>query len=122
MKITLTNAQMLDSLSALAEANEPGKLGYAIARNRRRLQGELTEYLAVREELLKEYGTDKGGGQYGFTPESAEHFQRALEEYAKLETELELMTVPTELFVNSGLTSRQMFVLDWMEEETHDGD
>ena len=121
MKITLTNGQMLESLSALAEANETGKLGYAIAKNRRKIQGEIKEYLDVREQLLKKHGTLKGGDQYSFTPESAEQFNRELEEYAKIETELELMAVPQEVFVSGGLTSRQMYALDWMEEK-HDGD
>ena len=123
MKITLTNGQMLDSLSALAEANETGKLGYAIAKNRRKIQGEIKEYLEVREELLKKHGTDTGGGQYSFTAESAEKFNRDLEEYAGLTTELELMTVGTEVFCGGNLTSKQMYALDWMEEapETDEG-
>ena len=94
----MTNAQMFDSLQVLTQVEEQGVLGYAIARNRRKLADELQEYLAKRDELLQEYGTDDGEGRFTFTQEAAQAFSAAD-------------------FCSGSLTSSQMFALEWMVKE-----
>ena len=51
----LTNGKMLESLGILANIEEPGKLGYACARNRRILLTECKEFMDKRDELLAKY-------------------------------------------------------------------
>ena len=116
--MTFTNAQIIESIPALTQAkNETGLLGYAVAVNLRKLSAEAEEYAKKRNELLAEYGTDAGDGKYNFTPEAAEAFQAALQPFADLEIEVPVLQVPLEIFYGGGLTSAQMYVLNWMVKE-----
>lgn len=114
----LTNRQMYDSIPALIQAkDEKGLLGYAIAVNLRKLTTETQEYSKKRDELLAEYGTDAGGGKYNLTAESLAAFDEALEPFAQIEAEVAVMQVEPAVFCGGGLTSAQMYALDWMVKE-----
>lgn len=112
-----TNAQMHESLQILIQAEEEGFLGYAIAKNRRKLADELPEYLAKRDELLAKYGTPDEPGKYTFTPEAAQQFSAELRPYADMTTDVAVIQVSAEEFCSGSLTSSQMYVLDWMVKE-----
>lgn len=113
----LTNTQMFNSLIVLSRLEEKGMLGYAIARNRKRLNDECKEYNEKREELLKEFGSDIGNGQYQVKPDKVDAFLEALKPYSELEVDVAVMTVSQDVFCSGNLTSSQMFALDWMVEE-----
>ena len=113
----MTNAQMFDSLQVLSQAEEKGVLGYAIARNRRKIAAELTEYLAKRDELLAEYGNDEGGGKYTLTPEAAQQFSAMLRPFAEMAADVDVHQITADDFCNGNLTSSQMYVLEWMVKE-----
>ena len=112
-----TNEQMLNSLSVLAQAEEKGLLGFAIATNRRKLTDEVKEYAAKREELLKEYGTEKEPGVYSISSDAVPAFSAALKPYAEMTTDVAVRTVSEEVFCSGSLTSSQMIVLEWMVKE-----
>lgn len=113
----LNNKQMFDSLMILSQAEEKGMLGYAIARNRQKLVSEVQEYTKKRDELLKEYGTDVGNGQFQLQPDQAERFFEALKPYDELEVDVQVMQVTPEVFCSGNLTSPMMYTLDWMVKE-----
>ena len=113
----LTNAQMFDSLVVLNQAEEKGVLGFAIMRNRRKLAEELKEYAAKRDELLKEYGTDEGGGKYTIATEKVPAFSAALRPYAEMTADVAVHRIPVADFCSGSLTSSQMQVLEWMVQE-----
>lgn len=113
----LTNEQMLESLSILAQADEKGMLGYAIARNRQKLLAEVQDYSNKRDELLKKYGNDIGEGKYQLQPESAAAFFEELKPYSELSVDVAVMKVSPEVFCSGNLSSQQMFSLGWMVEE-----
>lgn len=116
----MTNAQMYDSIPVLQQAkDETGMLGYAIAVNLRRLSTEVEEYARKRDLLLRSYGTAVEGsaGRYTLTAEDAAAFQRELEPYAKIETEMAVMQVTPEIFTGGSLTAGQMYALSWMVKE-----
>lgn len=113
----LTNSQMFDSLQVMVQAEEEGVLGYAIARNRRKIADELKEYLAKRDELLQQYGTDDGPGKYKLTVEAAQKFSEALRPYADMTADVDVHQVTVDEFCSGSLTSSQMYVLDWMVKE-----
>jgi len=114
----ITNKQMLESVTILAEAkDEKGMLGYAIAVNLRKLTTEVREYSNKRDELLAEYGTAVDGNKFNLTADAAQAFHKALEPYAALETDVAVMQVPPEVFYSGGLTSAQMYALSWMVKE-----
>lgn len=114
----LTNAQILESIPVLHQAkDETGLLGYAVAVNLRKLSTEVVEYSNMRDQLLAQYGTDAGGGKFNFTPDAAAAFQKALQPFAELETDVQVMQVAPEVFYGGGLTSAQMYALAWMVKE-----
>lgn len=115
----LNNAQMLESVIVLSRVEEKGMLGYAIARNRQKLIPEVQEYSKKRDELLKEYGTDIGNGQFQLVPENATRFYEELQPYSDLTVDVPVMRVSPEVFCSGNLTSSQMFALEWM---VKDGD
>lgn len=117
----LTNEKMFNSVAVLAQAEEKGMLGYAIARNRQKLIPEIQEYAKKRDELIAEYGTDLGNGQFQLLPENAAKFYEALRPYSELTVDVPVMQVTPDVFCGGNLTSSQMFTLDWMVKDTTEG-
>lgn len=115
--MVLNNEKMLESVVVLSQAEEKGMLGYAIARNRQKLIPEIQEYSKKRDELLKEYGTDIGNGQFQLMPENAARFYEALQPYSELTADVPVMQVDPEVFCGGNLTSQQMYILSWMVTE-----
>lgn len=113
----MTNAQMWEAIQALSNVRETGKLGYACARNLRRLMDACREYMEERDRLLREYGTDQGNGQYTFEPENGREFACKLQEFAVIEHEVDIMQVDEEVFCSGNLTTKEMYSLDWMVKE-----
>lgn len=116
----LSNSVMFESIQTLTTVKETGKLGYACARNLRRLLDACREYMEERDRLLKEYGTDQGGGQYTFEPANARDFSCKLQEFAVIEHEVDVMQVDEEVFCSGNLTTKEMFTLSWMVKEEAD--
>jgi hypothetical protein len=112
----MTNAQIFDSLLVLNQAEETGVLGFAIAQNRRKLGEELKEYAAKRDELLKEYGKDEGGGKFRLDTDAIPAFSAALRPYAEMTADVNVRQVSEEVFCSGKLTSSQMYALSWMVE------
>lgn len=115
----LSNGKMLESMNVLSRLEEKGMLGYAIAVNRKRIatDAQFQEYSMKRDELLMEYGTDIGNGQFQLMPERAARFYEALQPYTELTSDVPVMQVSPEVFCSGNLTSSQMFALDWMVKE-----
>ena len=111
------NAEAYDAFSVMQQTKETGLLGFAIAKNMRKLANELVEYDGKRTELLQKYGTPAEGNQYEFTKENAKLFYGEMAQYDSLEIEIEPMTVPEEVFCGGNLTSDQMYALMWMVKE-----
>ena len=110
---TMTNAQMWESIQTLSSINnETGKLGYACARNLRKLMDACKEYMEIRDKLMMEYGTSEGNGKFTFTAEKAQQFTEAIKEYALIEHE-----VSEDVFCSGTLTNKEMYALEWMVEE-----
>lgn len=113
----MTNEQMLNSLSVLSKLEEKGVLGFAIARNVKKLAEECKEYSEKRDELLQKFGVDIGNNQYQLVPDKVADFIEALRPYGELEVDVAVMTVSQDVFCSGNLTSSQMLILDWMVEE-----
>ena len=112
----ITNAEAWGCLQIAGGLKEPGRLGFALAKNMRKLADELVEYEAKRNELIEKYGNALGDGRFNFTPENAAKFQKEMEEYDAIEFEFEPTKVSEDVFCSGSLTSDQMFSLMWMVE------
>lgn len=115
--MTFTNEQMLNNLIILSRLDEKGMLGYAISKNRRLFLNECKEYADKRDELLREFGTDMGNGEFQLVGDAREKFAEAIKPYSELECEVAVMKVSEDVFCSGNLTSQQMFALDWMVKE-----
>ena len=112
----MTNMEAWVCLQMMGGIKESGKLGFAIAKNMRRLADELVEYDARRNDAIQKYGIPMGDGRFNFTPENAEKFGNEMAEYDSIEFEFDPMRVSDEVFCSGGLTSDQMYTLMWMVE------
>ena len=111
----MSNDKIFASVQILSTLEEKGKLGYAIARNLRKLQDAGKEYFEKRDELIQKYGKPNGDtGNFTFTKKNADAFNTELAEYAVIEHEVDIMTVNEDVFCSGSLTSQDMFNLDWM--------
>ena len=113
----LKNVDAYQSFIIMQESSEIGMLGFAIAKNMRKLANELIEYDNKRNELIKKYGTQTDGDKYQFTIEDSKRFYEEMKPFDELEIEFEPMTVTEETFAGGSLTSDQMYPLMWMVKE-----
>ena len=113
----MTNAQMWESIQTLSCVKETGKLGYACARNLRRLMDACKEYMEMRDKLMIEYGKSEGDGKFTFEPEKAQIFTEALSDYAVIEHDVDVFQVSEDVFCGGALTTKEMYALDWMVKE-----
>lgn len=117
----MTNIAMFNSVQTLTQVEERGILGYACARNLRKLLDALKEYMEKRDELLKTYGTPKGNSQYLFEgPDAEQKFLEELRPYNTIEHDVDIYKVPLKEFLGGNLTSKQMYILEWMIDESEE--
>lgn len=109
-----TNGEMFASINILNGLEEKGKLGYAIAHNRRVFNDALTEYYDVRNRIITGHGTENEDGTYSLSEEQAVAAQQELDEYTFIEHEVSIMQVDVDTFCSGSLNSQQMFILNWM--------
>ena len=111
----MTNKQMYDSVVVMAQAKEKGKLGYAIARNRRKLESEVVEYSQKRDEIIKKYGKQiEGTNRFELQTDALTKINGELAEYNDITCEVDVMQVSLDELCSGNLDCEQMYVLDWM--------
>lgn len=117
--MTMTNAEMASNIEILSQLKEKGKLGYAVARNIRKLRDAAKEYLELREKLFQEYGHSVGGNRYVVDKEKLPEFLEALKAdgIPDIEHDFEAFQVDEDTFCGGGLNSQQMDKLMWMVKE-----
>lgn len=123
MKKTLKNLQMETMLRQLKPVLAlRDKVGYAAARNYRRLSESLTEYVAFKNELIEKYGEpekDEDGHEFFSIKITSPNFKSFCDELAPLgeiEQEVEIMTLNYEDAIGS-LTGEELLGVDWMFED-----
>lgn len=115
--MTMTNGEAFNSVQILETLRETGKLGYAVAKNLRRLKDELTEFYAKREELIRKYGSENEDGSFAIPKEAVTPFISEFREYESMLFEYSPCKISEDVFCSGNLTSDQMYALDWMVDE-----
>lgn len=110
----MTNEQMAANIDLLSGLQETGKLGYAIARNLRKLKDTATEYLEAKQKMFQEYGEDIGDGRVRVDPSV---LVDVLGDLMFIQHEADVYQVDEDTFTSGTLTSAQMEKLLWMVEE-----
>lgn len=122
MKKTLKNAVMVDMLMQLKPLlSHRDKIGYAAARNHRRLAECLTEYERFRNSLIEKYGEHEKGENGNELPSislssTSPNFKMFLSElapYNEMEHEVELMELPYSEVIGN-LSGEEILAIDWM--------
>ncbi len=119
MTKTFSNFEGDRYLQCLTDCGDStGKLGYAIAKNKRKISAELTEYTDKKNEAIKTHGKDLGDGRIGVT--SADELiavNNDLKDIGQEEITVDILTVDEKELEDSGLTAKQMEGLFWMINE-----
>lgn len=122
MKKVLKNSTMVDMLMQLKPLlSHRDKIGYAAARNHRRLAECLTEYERFRNSLIEKYGEhekDEHGNELpsislSSTSPNFKMFLSELAPYNEMEHEVELMELPYSEVIGS-LSGEEILAIDWM--------
>ena len=118
MKMEMTNEEIRKTVEILSTCREKGKLGYAIARNTRRMKDAVKEYMDIRDDAIRKCGTKTKNGQVVVTAENEEKFLQELDGIGEITAEVDVFLVDEETFLNGTLDSHQMENLLWMIKET----
>lgn len=116
MKVTKTNGEAFEILSMLAKSAETGKLGFALAKQRRYLETELTEFIDIRNEIIQRHTADDGK----IYPDQVRDANDELREYVDIPCSFEVVHVDEDTFTSGNLTAADMFKLYFMTEEENE--
>ena len=122
MKMLITNYDMTTKIDQLSKyLDRVDIIGYAAARNIRRLEDSAMEFIKRRNEVLAKYGDverDENGNDTGkrYITENSFHYNDvmdALNDIGEIKHEVEIFTIPYET-VNGVLSGSDILELDWM--------
>lgn len=117
----LTNIKMSNYLNSLQQISNKvkGKLGYAVARNIRKISDELIEFENIRLEHIRKYGTDNGNGECVIKKGSEEFnmFLTDMQEYVTIAHDVDIYMIDTEEIFKSDLTADEITNIDFMINE-----
>ena len=117
----LSNRKMDECFNALNNISEKtsGKLGYAIARNIRKLSEELVEYHSLRDKAIYKFGTQGSDGTYSIQigSEAYDSYIEEIKEYMNIEHDVQIFTVTEEEVLKSDLNAKEMLAIDFMIQE-----
>lgn len=122
MEIQMTNYEMdnnLENLKAIADKKEmPGKLSYAIARNMRKMQEELKEYLETKYDLIKKYGELQDNRYHITDQESVRAYAEEIRDIANIQQTLDLIRVSPDLFDHINITVDEIMAMEFMIDDS----
>lgn len=116
----LTNKKMDEYFMVLSNMSEKatGRLGYAIARNLRKLSEELVEYQTLKDKTINKYGEvgDDGVARIRIDSDSEafKSFAEDMKEYMDIEHDVQIFTVSEDEVINSPLNAKEMLSIDFM--------
>lgn len=117
----LTNIEMSRHINSLNKISNKvkGKLGYAVARNIRKISDELIEFENIRLEHICKYGTDNGNGECVIKKDTQEYnqFLTDMQEYATISHDVDIYMIDAEEIFKSDLTADEITTIDFMINE-----
>ena len=114
----LTNIEMSNYLNSLNQISGKvkGKLGYAVARNIRKISNELIEFENIRLEHIYKYGTKNDNGDCFIKKDTEEYnkFLTDMQEYAAITHDVDIYMINAEEIFKSDLTADEITTIDFM--------
>lgn len=122
----LSNKEMDAYLSALGQISEraTGRLGYAVARNMRKISEELVEFQNLKDKTINKYGTvgDNGVASIQVGSEAYAQYMKTMEEYMDICHDVQLFYVTENEIINSDLNAKEMLSIDFMVKKEDDNE
>lgn len=116
--MTMTNMEMLNRLSILqsVSAKVTGRLAYAVARNIRKITNECQDFLQIKDDLIRKYGTEREDGSLVIQQNSEAYakFMNELKMYTDIPCDVDVYQVNEEDFWNSTLNADEMLLMEFM--------
>lgn len=117
----LTNQNMIQYLESLNKISNKvyGKLGYAVARNMRKIHNELTDFNDMRLKYIQKYGSINEKGEYVLSINTNEYqnFVAELSPLLLIEHNVDIYKIDIDSIIISELTAQEIMELDFMIEE-----
>ena len=114
----LTNLEMFNYLNALDNISDKvyGKLGYAVARNLRKITNELIEFENMRLKIFCKYATLNENNEYELQPntESYQKFINEINEIAMISHKVDIYKIEPDLVIESNLSAKELNDLIFM--------
>lgn len=102
------------SINCLAYAK--GITGFVLNHNYKEIFEKIHDYLDLRNAVIKKYGEQQDDdGDYTITSdESLAKAEEELNSYANLKVSVDIIKIPEEKTIDSGLSGAQLMSLSWM--------
>ena len=117
----LTNIEMSNHLNSLNQISNKakGKLGYAVARNIRKISDELIEFENIRLEHIRKYGTANENGECVIKKDTEEYckFITDMQEFANISHDVDIFMINADIVMESDLTAEEMIKIEFMINE-----
>ena len=114
----LTNLEMFNYLNALNNISDKvyGKLGYAVARNLRKITNELIEFEDMRLKIFYKYATLNKDNEYELQPntEPYQKFINEINEIAMISHKVDIYKIEPDLVIESNLSAKELNDLIFM--------
>lgn len=114
----LTNLEMLNYLEALNQISEKvyGKLGYAVARNLRKIANELVEFEQIRSDTFYKYATLNENDEYELKSNTKPYkdFMDEMHEIASIRHKVDIYKIEPDVVIQSGLNAKELNSLVFM--------
>ena len=96
-------------------SNATGITGFVLNHNYTAIFEKVKPYLNVRNEIIEKYGEEADDGSFIIVDdEKLEQANKELQDYADLKISVDIVKIPEEKTLESGLTSAQLMSLSWM--------
>ena len=117
----MTNIEMLNRLTYLQSISSKvtGRLAYAVARNIRKITNECQDFIKIKDDLVRKYGTMTEDGNLVIqqNSESYSKFMDELKEYTDLQCDVDIYSVDEKELWESELNADEMLMIEFMVKE-----
>lgn len=119
--MTMTNIEMLNRLNYLQSISSKvtGRFAYAVARNIRKISDECQEFIKIKDDLVRKYGTQTEDGNIVIQQDSESYskFMDELKVYTDQKCDVDIYTVDEKELCESALNADEMLMIEFMVSE-----
>ena len=96
-------------------SNAKGVTGFVLNHNYKEIFGKIQPYLELRNNVIAKYGEQQEDGEFIIVDEEQQaKANKELADYGELKVSVDIVKIPEEKTIESGLTAAQLMSLTWM--------